>query len=63
MAKTKHRLKKMTFQRQERNFELPDLTEKDKYVIAMSGYQKGIGRTLNEILPRATRRASRPQYI
>ena len=38
MAKTKNRIRKMTFQTQERKYE--PLSDNDKYIIEMIGYQK-----------------------
>ena len=63
MAKSKNRIKKMTFQTQERTFDMNPLSEDDKYVIEMSGYKKGIGLQPNENLQRITRGSTRPQYI
>ena len=44
MAKSKNRIKKMTFQTQERKYE--PLSENDKYIIEMAGYT-------NELIGRA----------
>ena len=63
MAKTKNRIKKMTFQRQSRENEMPALTKEDKYILEMIGYKKGMGQLPNEDLQRITRGAPRPQYI
>ena len=53
----------MNFQIQERRVEeLAPLSDDDKYVIEMAGYQKLIGRT-NENISRTTRRSSRPSHI
>jgi hypothetical protein len=53
----------MNFQIQERRVEeLSPLTEDDKYIIEMAGYQKLIGRS-NENIPRTARRPSRPSHI
>ena len=57
MAKSKNRIKKMTFQTQERKYE--PLSENDKYIIEMAGYQKLIGRT-HENIPRFARGPQRP---
>ena len=63
MAKTRNRIKKMNFQIQERKVEgLTPLSEDDKYIIEMAGYQKLIGRT-HENIPRFARGATRPQHI
>ena len=45
MAKTKNRIKKMTFQKQERTFNNAPLSDDDKYIIEMAGYRKTEGRT------------------
>jgi len=63
MAKTKNRIKKMTFQTQERKLDYKPLSENDKYIIEMAGYRKTEGRTQNEDIPRTTGRSTRPQYI
>jgi hypothetical protein len=54
MARTKNRIKNMTFQKQTRNIQpLEPLSEEDKYVVKMSGYKKGlIGQQANEKIPR-----------
>ena len=63
MAKTRNRIKKMNFQIQERKVEeLTPLSEDDKYIIEMAGYQKLIGRT-HENIPKFARRSTRPQHI
>ena len=50
----------MNFQIQERKIEqLSPLTENDKYIIKMAGYQKLIGQA-NEELPRFARGSTRP---
>jgi len=61
MAKTKNRIKKLNFQRQERRVELEPLSENDKYIIEMSGYRKGLMH--DEALQRITGRSARPQHI
>ena len=61
MAKTKNRIKKLNFQRQDRSVELQPLSENDKYIIEMSGYRKG--QLHNEALQRITGRSARPQHI
>ena len=61
MAKTKNRIKKLNFQRQERRVELQPLSENDKYIIEMSGYRKG--QMHDETLQRITGRSARPQHI
>ena len=55
MLSRKKRIKQMNFQIQERRIEqLSPLTEDDKYIIEMAGYQKLIGRT-HENIPRFAR--------
>ena len=62
MAKTKNRIKKMTFQTQERKLDCTPLSDNDKYIIEMAGYRRE-GRTPNEDIQRTTGRVARPQYI
>ena len=62
MAKTKNRIRKMTFQTQERKYE--PLSDNDKYIIEMIGYQKELmGQQSNEDISRTTRRGLRAQHI
>ena len=62
MAKTKNRIRKMTFQTQERKYE--PLSDNDKYIIDMIGYQKELmGQQSNEDISRTTRRGLRSQHI
>ena len=61
MAKTKNRIKKLNFQRQERRVELQPLSENDKYIIEMAGYRKG--QMHDDTLQRITGRSARPQHI
>ena len=61
MARTKNRIKKMTFQTQERKYE--PLSDNDKYIIKMAGYQKELIGKQDEELQRSTGRVARPQYI
>ena len=62
MAKTKNRIKKMTFQTQDRKYE--PLSENDKYIIDAIGYRKQELRgRLDEDILRTTGRSVRPQYI
>ncbi len=63
MARTKNRIKKMTFQTQDRTFDCTPLSDNDKYIIEMAGYRKTEGRTTNEDVQRATGGSTRPQYI
>ena len=63
MLSRKKRIKQMNFQIQERKIEqLSPLSDDDKYIIQMAGYQKLIGRT-NENISRTARRSSRPSHI
>ena len=48
----------MNFQKQERKI-LEELSDDDKYIIAMAGYQKLIGKDYEDI-PRFARGATRP---
>ena len=63
MAKTKNRIKKMTFQTQDRKYE--PLSENDKYIIEAIGYRKQElkGQRLDENILRTTGRTLRPEYI
>ena len=62
MTKTKNRIKKMTFQTQDRKYE--PLSENDKYIIEAIGYRKQELRgRLNEDISRTTGRTLRPQHI
>jgi hypothetical protein len=63
MSRTKNRIKKMTFQTQERTLDYKPLSEDDKYIIEMSGYRKSEGQIPNEDIQRTTRGPTRPQYI
>ena len=62
MAKTKNRIKKMTFQTQERTLNYKPLSENDKYIIEMAGYRKQ-GHETDEDISRTTGGSVRPQYI
>ncbi len=63
MLSRKKRIKQMNFQIQERRIEeMKPLSEDDKYIIEMAGYQKLIGRT-NENISRIARGVTRPQHI
>ena len=62
MAKTKNRIKRMTFQTQDRKYE--PLSENDKYIIDAIGYRKQeLKGQLDEDILRTTGRALRPEYI
>ena len=52
----------MTFQKQERTFNIAPLSEDDKYIIEMAGYRKQ-GHETDEDISRTTGRSVRPQYI
>lgn len=62
MGKTKNRIKKMTFQTQERTLDCTPLSENDKYIIEVAGYRKQ-GLNTNEDISPNTRRPARPQHI
>ena len=62
MARTKNRIKKMTFQTQERTFHYEPLSDDDKYIIELAGYKRQ-GLTKNEDIQRTTGGSARPQYI
>ena len=62
MARTKNRIKKMTFQTQERTFHYEPLSDDDKYIIELAGYKRQ-GLTKNEDIQRTTGGSTRPQYI
>jgi hypothetical protein len=62
MARTKNRIKRMTFQKQDRTFDIAPLSDDDKYIIEMAGYKRQ-GLTKNEDIQRTTRGSARPQYI
>ena len=63
MAKTKNRIKKMTFQKQSREYE--PLSDNDKYIIQLAGYRKQElrGRINEEDILRTTGRGVRSQHI
>ena len=62
MAKTKNRIKKMTFQTQDRKYD--PLSENDKYLIDAIGYRKQeLEGQLDEDILRTTGRSIRPEYI
>ena len=63
MLSRKKRIKQMNFQSQERRIEeMKPLSDDDKYIVEMAGYQKLIGRTYEDI-PRFARGSTRPQHI
>ena len=62
MAKTKNRIKRMTFQTQGRKYE--PLSENDKYIIDAIGYRKQeLKGQLDEDIQRITGRSVRSQYL
>ncbi len=61
-AQMKNRIKKMQFQRQERQVMEP-LSENDKYIIQMAGYKKDTLRTNYEDISRITGGTQRSQYL
>ena len=61
-AAMKNRIKKMNFQKQEREMTISPLSDNDKYIIEMAGYRRE-GRTTNEDVQRTTGGSTRPQYI
>ena len=63
MARTKTRIKKMTFQKQNRKYE--PLSENDKYIIETAGYKRELmkERLSNENIHRVARGGLRPQHI
>ena len=60
--KMKNRIKKMNFQKQQRNL-IEELSDDDKYIIELAGYRKDTLRGNYENLQRFTRGAQRSQYI
>ena len=62
MAKTKNRIRKMTFQKQHRNINFEPLSENDKYLIEELGYRKQEvrGQRYDENISRIARRSVRP---
>ena len=60
MARTKNRIKKMTFQKQNRKYE--PLSENDKYIIETAGYKRELmkERISNENIQRVARGGLRP---
>ena len=58
----KNRIKKMNFQKQQRNL-IEELSDDDKYIIELAGYKKDTLRGNYDNLQRFTRGTQRPQYI
>ena len=60
--KMKNRIKKMNFQKQQRNL-IEELSDDDKYIIELAGYRKDTLRSNYENLPRFARGTQRSQHI
>ena len=60
--KMKNRIKKMNFQKQQRNL-IEELSDDDKYIIELAGYRKDMPRENYEDIYRIARRAQRSQHI
>ena len=58
----KNRIKKMNFQKQQRNL-IEELSDDDKYIIELAGYRKDTLRSNYENLPRFARGTQRSQHI
>ena len=59
----KNRIKKMNFQKQDRQMTIKPLSDNDKYIIKMAGYERDIRNKNYENILRTTGRAQRSQYI
>ncbi len=62
-AAMKNRIKKMNFQKQEREMNVTPLSDNDKYILQMAGYAKDTTRNQYENILRTTGRAQRSQHI
>ena len=62
-AAMKNRIKKMNFQKQEREMNVTPLSDNDKYILQMAGYAKDTTRNQYENNLRSTGRAQRSQHI
>ena len=62
-AAMKNRIKKMNFQKQEREMNVTPLSDNDKYILQMAGYAKDTTRNQYENILRTTGRAQRSQLI
>jgi len=61
-AAMKNRIKKMNFQKQERQMTIQPLSDDDKYILQLAGH--GVdNRNKHENILRSTGRYSRPQHI
>ena len=58
----KNRIKKMNFQRQEREMAIQPLSDNDKYILQVAGHGVDIRNKYENIL-RTTGRSSRPSHI
>jgi hypothetical protein len=61
-AAMKNRIKKMNFQKQERQMTIQPLSDNDKYILHIAGHGIDIRNKYENIL-RTTGRSSRPQHI
>ena len=61
-AAMKNRIKKMNFQRQEREMTIHPLSDDDKYILQLAGHGKDIRNKYENIL-RTTGRNQRSQHI
>jgi|TARA_B110000211_G_scaffold179189_1_gene202647 hypothetical protein len=61
-AAMKNRIKKMNFQKQEREMTISPLSDNDKYILELAGEGMDIRNKYENIL-RTTRRPQRSQYI
>ena len=61
-AAMKNRIKKMNFQKQEREMTISPLSDNDKYILELAGEGMDIRNKYENIL-RTTGRSSRPSYI
>ena len=62
-AAMKNRIKKMNFQKQEREMNVTPLSDNDKYILQMAGYAKDTTRNQYENILRSTGRTQRSQHI
>ena len=61
-AAMKNRIKKMNFQKQEREMNVTPLSDNDKYILQMAGYAKDTTRNQYENILRTTGRDQRSQH-
>ena len=62
-AAMKNRIKKMKFQKQEREMIIKPLSDDDKYVIELAGHRRGDMKNKYENILRTTRGTQRSQHI